>query len=978
MRKISTLVLLAAVLFLAKYPVAADENFNALKSQYDAGLADKRVDAITKLAALYKNPESLSVIKQALRMDADVGVREAACEALRSFSETQIKEDGLIETAFLAALDALADKEESVRKKSADVILSSFRKKADSGRLRDYLMQTARRDPTHSYEVLSLTLRLHPSASLALFEELSKENDNCRYAVARLITRLPAASTAPDTKQSLPGGHSATVESYNEATARLIENFLKDELPEIRSEAVRAVSVLKLYPLIKKSLPLITDKNPTVAMTAKESLVKLAENPAAIYWVGAMNTTSPEIKTFTIEALAIIGRADTFPYVFAALDDRSEKVRQSAARSARSLFSNDYVFFLINELSSPNSLKRKTALELLTLSKDTKIIPALLSSMAKERDKEILNTYTTTISEIAGRENIMDLREAVSNPRPEIRICAAKALAGIAKNYASPDNNVYADIFAIFLNQIKYEKNPDVQKEFLTNAFPSMSPVPYRLAYPWTKIGSREIKTLAADFLSRYGGETPESANTLVEALSENISDQDVAWRIKGAVEKLVRTPSDAAEISKYLSDDKKELRLFILGLMKKFPSETALKNLSLIDYKKADPEVKYAAIEVVRAAHPKVPPPILSEGIADKNPEIRWLATKALAEISDTPITETILSTLQDPNPAVREETLKILSRNPRFEYAPRIAPLLSDSEISVRRAALEAIQDIADADTVRKKIIPLLTDQDPSIRALAARICGKTFSNNTQSVATGATTQRVDAAATKGDTESIPFVALRKMAESDLYPECRREAAMALWKIKDSNDGTIAIYFSLLKDSDPETRKTAQEILDAILTDKTHKTHIIKALLDDNQNSRSYALKTISRLHLDEANPQLFNLVKMMKRGNKKENQELLDTLSKLLDENDVRSLEEIYNMGNPELKLWAIEQSGHLKSEGALNLITRALKEDNPAFRQKAVESLGRTTNPDSRAALKYIATNDPDPVLRKMAQEKLSKK
>jgi len=215
--------------------------------------------------------------------------------------------------------------------------------------------------------------------------------------------------------------------------------------------------------------------------------------------------------------------------------------------------------------------------------------------------------------------------------------------------------------------------------------------------------------------------------------------------------------------------------------------------------------------------------------------------------------------------------------------------------------------------------------------------------------------------------------------MMESDLYPECRREAANALWKIGDKSDKTVSGYFLLLKDSDPDTRKTAENILDSILTtEKPYKAFVIRALVDENLNARTYALKTISRLRIHDAIPELFNLVKMSKRGNKKENQMLLDTLSVILDENDVPSLEEIYKLGNPELKLWAIEQSGHLKSESALNLITRALKEDNPAFRQKAMESLVRTTHPEARAALKYIASNDPDPVLRKMAQEKLSTK
>ncbi|PKN01699.1 MAG: hypothetical protein CVU77_04105 [Elusimicrobia bacterium HGW-Elusimicrobia-1] len=902
-----TAAFLAAAAFAAATATSAfaQQDFRSLKTQYDHGLAEKRAEALAAMSS-HKTPESLSVLKTAaLDGTQENRVRIAAVEALGAFGGRE---------AFEGVLRAMGDRDESVRRRARAIALAS-RNDAVFEALRDFI-SIARNDTILSREILSAMAELSPGKTIPVFKSLSHDNDNIRYGIIRVLPSMEASDTA----------------------TMLSELFLGDEVAEIRAEAARAAAKLKIYSLLDKVLILLTDKSPHVREVAAKSLEDLADPEAMVYWLDAFKSPRPKIRAFAAAIVCRMGKAEAMPQVFPLLGDKSAEVRETATAGIASIFSpREHVFFMINELSSKNLLKRKTALRLLASSNDYTVVPALFSAMQSERDADIIASYSEAAGKLAAGPNISDIRVAFENRGRQVRIAAANALAAVSRER-------YPEAFAVFLAHIKVETDPEVIKAILS-AFTSMKPAPYRLAYVWTSgRWPNEVKISAAEFLGNYGA--PDAIGALMPA-AENPS-QEIAWRGRDAIEKLVTNPDSATTLSEYLTTRNKAVRLFILGTLKKYPSAAAVNNFSKINYSEADTETRYAMVEVIRALKPEGGHPLLTSALRDGSAEIRWLAAKTAAETAGDDASKFLANSLSDSSPAVREEALRSLTRNPKFENAARIRPYLSDSDISVRRAALEALEHIADEDSL-KIIQNMLRDQDASVRALAAGIIGRAGISQAR------------------DT-------LRKMAETDLYPEARRAAAKALAAIGNIDAKTIEALFLLVKDNDSSVRTEAAAILNSII-DKSHKPYIIKSLLDENTHARTYALSAIAGMRLYEANTELFNLVKMMRREKRAENREILSTLALLIDEGDVTELTGLYDMNNPDIKLWVIEQTGKLKSEAAANLAARALREENPAFRQKALESLSAAKHPKVREAIKYIADNDPDPVLRRGAAEKL---
>ncbi|MDI6756619.1 MAG: HEAT repeat domain-containing protein [Endomicrobiia bacterium] len=885
--------------------VALSEDFQTLKLQYEHGLAEKRSEALAKMAA-HKTPEALAFLKDAaLKTGEEKEVRLAAVTALGAFGGKE---------AFDGVMRAMGDRDEAVRKKARSIVLAS-KNDAVFETLKDFI-GVARNDTILSYEILSAMAEFPTEKTPPIFESLSADNDNIRYAVARVLPSLGASET----------------------TKRLTESFLKDELGEIRAEAARAAATMKLYPLVDRILPLLSDKSPVASAAAATSLEQLANPVAMVYWLDAFKSPKPKIRSFAAATVCRMGKPEALPHVFSLLDDKAAEVRETADASISSVFrAHDHVFFMINELGSKNILKRKTALRLLASSGDSSVVPALFSAMRYERDAAIISAYTRSVSALARADNLTDIRSALGSHAKHVRIAAAASLAAVS-------GEKYPEAFAIFLNRVKEETDAEAIKEML-NAFAAMKPVPYRLAYAWTSgRWPNDVKISACEFLGIHG-ET-EAITPLIMA-AENPS-HEVSWRARDAIEKLVVKPSDAAALSEHLETRNKSVRLFILGMMKKYPSKAAVDNFGKINYGKTDTETRYAMVEAIRALRPDGGHPVLADALRDGSAEVRWLAAKTVSETAGDNASGFLMTSLSDSSPAVREEALKSLARAPRFEYASRIRPYLNDPDVSVKRAAIAAIEHITDDESL-KIIQGLLLDQDATLRASAAGIVGK--AKMTSAVET-----------------------LKKMAESDYYPECRRAAARALAGMKITDDKTVAIFFALVKDADSSVRTEAAAILDAI-TDKSHRPHIIKSLYDENRHARAYALSAIARLNLYEANAELFNLAKIMRRDNRAQNREILSTLGRLIDEGDVPELVVLYEMNNPDLKLWAIEHAARLKSEAAADLSARALREENPAFRQKALESLTGAKHARIRSAIKYIADNDPDPMLRRLATEKL---
>ncbi len=877
------------------------QDFNALKSQFELGQPDRRKDAVEKMSQM-KSPESFGILRAAL-IDPDNSVREAGLKGITAY----LRNDYLKHI-----LPLLDDSDAEVKDLARKIILSN--KDDFTFQTLKTFVSTAKNETTLVYETLDLISSFEREEVIDYFKSISVENDNIRYAISRILHKF----------------------GKNKISLVILEKYLKDEIPEIRLEAARTISKIGYYPFIGKTLSLLLDRDEKIQKNIPSILKNLDGSDSLVYWIAALKMGSPKIRAFCVENICDIGEKDAFPMIFSMLDDPDKKVRTAAESNLQKLFDKKFIYYLITELNSKNPIRRKNAGALIKISEESTMFHFLISAIENESNKYVSEVLTEAMYSISSQDNLPEIKKAAMSKSPQTRIAALRCLEKISKiKYGES-----VEVLEIF---VKKETDASVKKEVL-KTMDKLVPAPYTLAFHFLEKHPDEIKFQAIEILSSRA-DTSAIPHLARAANDKNI---EVSLRAKDAIEKIVKNEQDVVELSEHLKIQKKQMRLFILGVLKRFPSKKFAKNLEYIDYEKSDTEIRYSLIEVIRNLKMAEPHPFLMLALKDKNPEIRWMASKAINETQKTDVSDDILGALSDANPSVREEALKFMAKNPRFEHATKIIPLLGDTDISVRQNALLAIENIVNEEAL-KKIQTMLSDNDMSIRTLSAKIMGK---------------------ANVRDAIS----SLRKMAEKDIYPECRKNAVKALFQMGDNDEKTIYIYFNLVKDSDSSVRDEAKSILDSILN-KSHLPYILKALNDENWHSRNYALGIIPKLNLHEANPVLFNMAKFLNPRNRKENHEFLAVLSKLIDESDIPELEKLYVLNKPELKMWVIEQLKNLKSEASINLTVRALKEENPAYRQKAIESLIDIKNPRVLTALKYISANDPDPVLRKMAAAKL---
>ena len=164
---------------------------------------------------------------------------------------------------------------------------------------------------------------------------------------------------------------------------------------------------------------------------------------------------------------------------------------------------------------------------------------------------------------------------------------------------------------------------------------------------------------------------------------------------------------------------------------------------------------------------------------------EVRRSAVVALGRIGDRSATRALVNTLTDESLAI--EAAHALGQIGDPEAIDGLLNLIGSNDASIRQAAVSALNSLAAASSLSKRIIPLLHDRDPNIRESAVKIAG--YFGYPESATellnlTGDASEQVRCAA----LEHLPYV--EDEAAFDVLvnaikketPKCRAAAARAL----------------------------------------------------------------------------------------------------------------------------------------------------------------------------------------------------
>jgi len=101
-----------------------------------------------------------------------------------------------------------------------------------------------------------------------------------------------------------------------------------------------------------------------------------------------------------------------------------------------------------------------------------------------------------------------------------------------------------------------------------------------------------------------------------------------------------------------------------------------------------ADPEVRHNAAHVAPAG--------LASAVSANDPELRYRAAKALANIADPSTTSVIIGILSSPDAELRKDAVEALGKIKSAPAVQAITKALNDRDPEVRKAAAEALGEI------------------------------------------------------------------------------------------------------------------------------------------------------------------------------------------------------------------------------------------------------------------------------------------
>lgn len=250
-----------------------------------------------------------------------------------------------------------------------------------------------------------------------------------------------------------------------------------------------------------------------------------------------------------------------------------------------------------------------------------------------------------------------------------------------------------------------------------------------------------------------------------------------------------------------------------------------------------------------------------------------------------------------------------------------PALMAALKDSDVEVRRAAVQSLSNHEDRRAV-PALIEALKDTDAEVRAGAAMALGQLEDPRAAAPV---------AALLKDGSVQVRRAAL--WALHNLPGEVSSDAVLAALADADAEVRQAALVLALSRMSeDEEGRRQAEPRLIAAFT---------RMLADPNPEVRSQAVMALGESGLSEAPAALQALAR---DRNSEVRQHVVQALGQIRDPKSVPVLKELLQDGNADVREHAVYALGEIRDRAALEALVGALKSPDPVVRRTAAMALG----------------------------------
>ncbi len=346
--------------------------------------------------------------------------------------------------------------------------------------------------------------------------------------------------------------------------------------------------------------------------------------------------------------------------------------------------------------------------------------------------------------------------------------------------------------------------------------------------------------------------------------------------------------------------------------------------------------------------------------------------------------------------------ESLKYLSR----ESAGLLIGYLSSGNALVRRSAARLLGNLG-ITTAEDSLIVLLSDENGHVRSTAAEALGGLQSRKAIAPLLGLLTDEYEsvqesairALAAIGDEASLDGL-IKDFSAHD--PHMRRNIALLLGKF--SSERVIDALTFALKDEEPKVRKAVVPALGAVAGERALRS-LMLAITDDDPEVRMLAVEALGKIGtpdtLDALVPLLEDVDLWVRAaaarglggiGGTRVGKVLashlgtatdifllaiIDMLGRLKYEDARGQLEQLADHADPEVRKTVLAALSGFDGESVQRTYLARLSDPHWSVRKAAVEELAKRRIEGVDAQLTKIAESDPDPSVRKAAEEALGR-
>ena len=438
---------------------------------------------------------------------------------------------------------------------------------------------------------------------------------------------------------------------------------LHDDTPNAREVAIDS--------LVRAVLSEPVDTRGGLSREAGEALVAIAQEP------------SGSTRYRAVAALAEIGYGPAAP-VLGELLARSEDaaLRQAVVEGLAKLGGAEALPHLQRALSDPAPVVRMAAIRALGARGEESSLEALRNAATSDAVEDVRLAALQALTSFKGREAAV--REVASvllgDSSPGVRREAASALGSLGKSRVTPQ----------LLGHLRTDPVASVRQA-----------AAYSVARSFDE-GDRAIVQKAL-------GEASEDGDAGVR--------QAAAWAL-GEIGAADLEP----RLQHLLEDGDPAVRRSAAEALGKLSSTKSLPKLVVASRDRA-PEVRQAAVGALgRIGGPTATNALLA-AVNDENVYVKVEAEKALRTVPGA--TRELLAGLGSPSPRTRAEAAQKLGDTGDSRYVTPLVPLLGDTDIGVRRAAIAALARLRD-DAALGPLLRALQDPNPAVRQGAVTVIG------------------------------------------------------------------------------------------------------------------------------------------------------------------------------------------------------------------------------------------------------------